>query len=430
MFNRHYNKATYYRFLGSEKNRFSPNGLPAAERTFFDSSKLIHAEQYGKMLQYGFIPKVLFARFFEERQSFHFDIGLRELDTPKDNRRQYMNRFSRTFLETPFLIISNHYEKEKKEYSILDLESALRDIYLYATSSKKSNFKKKYSSKIIFGYPALFIVYDKQEQYYFGDAKSFHVGRHIKVRHDLVSLKNTFADVWYIGKDAVSKHNPDLRNLRIYLSKLHSWKESARIILNYSDQHGNNSLNYDKFTEFLKYMQLQLSRERYYSYENKDFEEVAFYLDQYYNDVTWKEFKKRIKVKLEEIEMNKPNIYNTASINNGPVITVKNSQNVNIEISKTQDVSLDKLIQEFKDLNEKFVNQNSELTNEEKDMLSSQSDTFLEYTNDSTSQKKIAKKMLENFGKSLKSIATFALSNSEKIEKLMTVGGKIIEFLN
>lgn len=185
-----------------------------------------------------------------EKQCFHFDIGLRETINFPGPQRKNISKFARDLLQIPFLGINDRFEQGDDIYSILGLERPLKNIYLYATSSKKAEHIKDYSSKLIWGYPALFIVYDKNEQHYFGMAKTFNVNKNIKIRHELLSLKNTFADAWYIGKEGISRYNQDLRNLRIYLSKLHSYKESTRIILNYLDKHGFENFDKQKVKEF------------------------------------------------------------------------------------------------------------------------------------------------------------------------------------
>lgn len=441
-FNRHYEKATYYRFLGSEKNRYNPNELPVKERTYFDSRKLLYIADYivdkhGRILQDGYIPQLLFARFFEEKQSFHFDIGLRELNSGFGrNIRKDISSFAKRILQTPFLGINDRYEVGEKKYSILGLEEALSDIYLYATSSKKTDKKDNDKSKIVFGYPALFVIYDRNEQHLFGKAKVFHVSDHIEVRHELVSVGHTFADVWYIGKESLHKHEQDLRYLRIYLSKLHSYKESTRIILNYSEFYGIDDIDINKFESFLKSMQKMLNRKHYYSFENKSFEDLAFYLDESYNEITWKDFKERIEIELEGISMSKRNGENNIfqPINATNVLTIAGSKNIRIgDISQcgTSEKSLKRYIQEFENQKQeldKIINGNPNLTTDEKSSISAATTDFLDSVKGECPEKSKVKEKYENLKKVLTKIISYIALNPDNANKLLSLGEKISNF--
>lgn len=430
MFDRHYEKATYYRFLGSERNRFNPNGLPAAERTYFDSRKMIYVDHKSKMKSYHYFPQVLFARFFVEKQCFHFDIGLRETINFSGPQRKNISKFARDLLQIPFLGINDRFEQGDDIYSILGLERPLKNIYLYATSSKKAERIKDYSSKLIWGYPALFIVYDKNEQHYFGMAKTFNVNKNIKIRHELLSLKNTFADAWYIGKEGISRYNQDLRNLRIYLSKLHSYKESARIILNYLDKHGFENFDKQKVKEFLKLMQFQMNRETFYGYDNKDFRQLAFYIDERYNHVTWDEFKFRIQAKIEELERSIMSTYNFNSADNSQQVNVVNSPGAIVEIPKNTEEVRNEYIQKFNSMFEELLMQNKNLLEEERITLENKKENFLACTQNTAIEVKEAKKRLEILKSTLSKISSFAITNPEKIEKLMSIGEKILDFFS
>lgn len=436
-FNRHYEKATYYRFLGSEKNRYNPNELPVKERTYFDSRKLLYiADKYGKKSQYGYVPQLLFARFFGEKQSFHFDIGLRELNGDFGTDRRDIRKFAEYILQTPFLGINDRYDAKEKKYSILGLEKALRDIYLYATSSKKVDKVDLDKIRIVFGNPALFIIYDRKEQHIFGKAKAFHVSDHIEVKHELVSVGYTFIDVWYIGKESIRKHDQDLRNLRIYLSKLHSCKESTRIILDYSDWYERDNIDIYKFESYLRQMQKLLNRKRYYSFQNKNFEDLAFYLDETNNEITWKDFRKRIELKLEGVSMSKKNgeSENSLHINVGHGVVFSNTHNLNIgdiNIYGTSKESINEYIKEFDELKNEFdkiLNSYPNLTMNEKAEISTVSADSLDCVRSNDPERSKIKEKYENLknvlGKMLSSIAF----NHDKIEKLLDLGEKIYNF--
>lgn len=432
-FNRHYEKATYYRFLGSEKNRYSPNELPVKERTYFDSRKLLYiADKSGEMLRYGYVPQLLFARFFEEKQSFHFDIGLREVNSKLGrDMRKSISSFAKCILQTPFLGINDRYEEKEKKHSILGLEKVLRDIYLYATSSKKVDKEDSDKLNIVFGNPALFIIYDKEEQHIFEKAKVFHVSDHIEVRHQLMSVGYTFIDVWYIGKESIRKHDQDLRNLRIYLSKMHSCKESTRVILNYSDWYGIENLDINKFESFLRSMQELLNRKRYYGFERKSFENMAFYLDEAYNEIMWKDFRKRIEIELEGVSMSKRN---GVTINAQNVITFFESNNNkfgNFILNGKSEESINGYIQEFENLIQeldKILNCNSNISEDEKSNISTASMDFLDCVRSNQYEKSKIKEKYENLKKVLGNLLSCIASNHDKINNLLSLGEKIYNF--
>lgn len=427
-FDKNYERALYYRFLGMERNRFSPNGLPLSERRFFNSTKVLYYQRENFQGNACYYPKLLFSRFFEDAQCFHFDIGLREII--KNNfSRHNLNQFAKDFLCSPFFSINNRYEQEDKAYNLIELAQKIKEIYLYATASKKSNNYKKYSRKVVLGYPALFIVYDKREVHSFGMAKEVQLKNGIKARHELVSVKNNFVDVWYIGKDNLSKYNQDLRNLRIYLSKLHSYKESTRIILNYLDKSKEDDLNSHKVGTFLSYMLKRMNRKQYYGYDNADFWKVAFYVDDVYNHVSWDEFRGKIEAKLEEIEMSSEKNYENVQIikdsnfHYSPVVGP--SATAQISISSGDQDDLRKLIQEFDGLVDKLISSNYQIIEEQRSVLKGQTDVFREYITSKSPERGFAGRLLDN----IKNALCFGVVNSEGIQRLLEVGEKITNLL-
>ena len=428
-FDRNFERALYYRFLGEEKNRFSPNGLPMSERRYFDSKKILYLRDYKFKGDACYFPQLLFARFFEDTHCFHFDIGLRETLKNSINRHN-LNVFAKDLLGSPFFGINRRYEQKDKLYNLIELIKKIKEIYLYATASKKYEIHKEYSRKIVMGYPALFIIYDKREFHSFGMAQEVQLSNGIKVRHELVSSSNIFADVWYVGKDELSKYNQELRNLRIYLSKLHSYKESTRIILDYLDKDRDENLNYHKVGTFFNYMLNQMNRKQYYGYDNDDFWKIAFYVDNKYNHVSWDEFRGRIEAKLKEIEMSAGNqfgdvqIISGNEIHNSPIVGAS-STNATINVSVGSQDKLREFIQEFDRLADELKSSNSQLAEEQKIILNDQAEVFKEYVTSESPNKKIANKLLLNLQRAI----SFGVLNSDGIQRLYEMGLNIVNLL-
>lgn len=427
-FDRDFEKLIYYRFLGSEKSRYNPNLLPMSERKFFDSKKILYVDggNFERNMHYN--PQLLFSRFFEDKYSFHFDVGIRQ--KVKSNESQYnLKKFARKILSCPFFGINHNFESEDIYYDFIGVCKKIKEIYLYATISKKAMSKDNYKSQIVLGQPALFIVYDKNENHFFGKAKEVYLENGIKVRHDLVSVKNTFVDVWYIGKEGLPKYYQDLRNLRIYLSKLHSYKETMRIMLNYLDNEKNKDLDSDKIRDFLEYMLYQMNRKKYYGYSNDDFWEVAFSVEKNYNYVVWNEFKVKVELYKRKYEMNASKV-----CGNGVVITGCNivqsqinnqSKNNVMRMCTVKPEEIKEDLQEFEVMLERLIGENIQLTEEQKSLLQNQSETFEEYVVGKAPDKKFAHKLLEG----VKSTLGIVLANAQGIQSLMEIGEKIVEGL-
>ena len=215
--------------------------------------------------------------------------------------------------------------------------------------------------------------------------------------------------------------------MRIYLSKLHSYKESTRIILNYLDKYGFENFDKQKVKEFLKLMQFQMNRENFYSYNNRDFRQLAFYIDEHYNHVTWDEFKIRIQAKMEELERSIMSTYNFNSADNSKQINVVNSPGAIVGLSENPEKIRNQCIQKFNIMFEELLNQNKALLEEERSTLENQKEDFLEYTQSTSAESKEAKKRLAILKNTLSKISSFVLSNPEKIEKLINIGEKILD---
>lgn len=428
-FDKRFDRALYYRFLGQEKNRFSPNGLPLSERRFFDSRKILRLSRQDVQGDDSYFPKLIFSRFFEDTQCFHFDIGLREMIKEREHPHN-LNQFAKNFMQTPLFCINDHYEREDKSYNLLGLAQKVKEIYLYATTSKRAEQHNGYSPQVVLGAPALFITYDKRESHSFGNAEEVQLENGIKARHELVSVKNHFVDVWYIGKDRLSKHDQDLRNLRIYLSKLHSYKESTRIILDYMDKNGEYGLDIQKTGAFLSLMLKQMCREQYYGYRNDDFWEAAFYVDHEYNHVSWDSFKRRIEAKLEAISMSaggvtiKDSIVNTGFMKDTQAILHKGDGELNLSVGASCE-PLEQCVQQFDAVINEVTESSRQLTEEQKKLIKDNAEAYETYVRGKAPDKSFADRLFEN----VKNMLTFAVVNSEGIQRLTEIGKKIIDLL-
>ncbi len=420
IFTNNLEKSKYYRFLGESKNRYNANELPISERSFFCSRKIIQLGAYKFNGDGLYIPKLLFSRFFTDTHSFHFDIGIRE--ALKNNiSRQDFNRFVKEFLASPLFCINKKFQPVGTFYDLPGLAEEIKQVYLYDTTSKRKVPKENYLHQVVLGHPAVFIIYDKMEVHTFGNAREINLQNGIKVRYDLIPVKNTVVDVWYIGKDGLPKHNQDLRNLRIYLSKLNSYKESTRIVLEHLEKNGNRNIDVHKVSTFLNHMLIQMSRDKYYGYDNNNFWETVFYISNQYDHETWNNFTFRIRAKLKEIEM-------TASKNNYVQQNIygghfENSTIIGQNVNEETRGDLEKRIQEFEQMALALIRENSQLTDEQQNFLKSQMENFEEHIKSEKPQHDKALKLLNN----IKVAFQFVIINSEGIQRLMEMGKTIVE---
>ena len=416
IFNKKFKNTKYYRYLGQEKSRKNPTNLPSVERQFFNACKLLTLNSEGFIGKKVYIPELLFSRFFTDTHSFHFDIGFR--DVVKVNDKRNLNKFAKKFIMSPFFLINNRCSKNSSPYNLIGLMEEIKQIYLYATKSKRIQLENNYSNNVILGSPALFITYDKKENHSFGKANEIILDSGIKILHNFISIDNNLVDVWYIGVDKQTSHDQELRNLRIYLSKLHSYKETTRIIINHICNYGSESLDMHKVMFFLELMLDKINKKFYYGFDSNDFWELIFNIDNKYNNVTWIEFKDCIKAIIEELKMSKNNEYkqiiNNSSFINSPV--TNGSDNEVLEISE----NLDQLIKDFDSIFSSIINK-GQLTEEQTILISNQIDTFKDYVLNAKAEKSFSEKLLDNIKKSFK----FTLANSESIKQLVDIGIKI-----
>lgn len=265
------------------------------------------------------------------------------------------------------------------------------------------------------------MVYDKNENHFFGKAKKVILDNGIKVRHDLLPVNNILVDVWYIGKESLPKYNQDLRNLRIYLSKLHSYKESTRLVLNYLEHDKVFTLDMNKISNFLNYVLYRMEKDKHYGYSNKDFWRIAFYVDKIYNYASWAEFKIQIKGKLKGISMcSNKIVIKDSTLTNSPIVQDSPDTNVN----NASDHALSTYLSNLDKILKEIIREN-DITNEIQGILLKQTETFKEYVFNETPQKSFASKLFEN----IKTTLSFAIGNSDGIKKLIDCGNDILSIL-
>ena len=324
---------------------------------------------------------------------------------------------------SPFFSINGKYDTEKKSYNFIELKEQVKHIYLYATKSKQVDEHNDNLSQVVLGYPALFVTYNKDEIHSFGNAKEIQINNGIKVRYNLISIKHSFISVWFIGKKDISKYNQELRNLRIYLSKLHVYKEATHIILDNLKYQINNELDMPKIITFFEYMLSLIERKKYYGYDNTDFWKIVFDIDNTYNDVSWNEYRQYMNAKIKGVaDMSPKNntIIVTDSTIKGSIVT--DSKNVKINYEK-QD-KIDESIEKFDNILADLLN-DSQLTKQQIESLNDQVNNFKEYIKNDSPQEKFALKLLNG----IKNTFNCMISNSEGIQNLILVGESIINLL-
>lgn len=421
-FNKVTYKPIYYRFFGEEKNRYSPNQLPLSERQFFNAHRAIHINSQAFIGESFYHPTLLFSRLFEEAQFFHFDIGIREIF--KNNfKRHDFNRFINEFLKSPFFEVNGKYDTTNKQYTFIELVEQIKQMYLYATKSKQVEELNDNFSQIVLGCPALFVTYDKNEIHSFGNAKEVKINNGIKVRYNMISIKHSFVSVWFIGKDGISKYDQELRNLRIYLSKLHVYKEATRLILDKLKYNISNELDMHKVITFFEYMLSLIEREKYYGYNNTDFWKIVFDVDNTYNNVSWNEYRRYMSAKIQEVANMNPKsntIIVTDSTIEGSIIT----DSSNVQVNNEKQSKMEENIKKFDDILDELLN-SSQLTNQQIESLNDQINNFKEYIKNDSPQKGFASKLLN----SIKNTFNCMISNSDGIQKLIVAGESIINLL-
>ncbi len=421
-FNKVTYKPIYYRFFGEEKNRYSPNQLPISERQFFNAHRAIHINSQAFVGDGFYHPILLFSRLFEEAQFFHFDIGIRETFKNNFNRRDF-NHFINEFLKSPFFEVNGKYDTTNKQYTFIELVEQIKQMYLYATKSKQVEERNNNFSQIVLGYPALFVTYDKNEIHSFGNAKEVKINNGIKVRYNMIPINHTFVSVWFIGKNDISKYNQELRNLRIYLSKLHVYKEATRLILDNLKYNIGNELDMHKVITFFEYILSLIEREKYYGYNNTDFWKIVFDIDNIYNNVNWNEYRYYINAKIQEVStMSSKN--NTIIVKNSTIKGSIVNDSTNIQINSEKQNKIEESINNFDNILNELLN-NSQLTNQQMESLNDQINNFKEYIKNDSSQKGFASKLLN----SIKNTFNCMIANSDGIQKLMAAGESIINLL-
>lgn len=417
----------YYRFLGKEKLRYSPINLPDSERQYFDSSNVIHLERDMFAGNEPYQPRLVFSRLFEENQSFHFDIGIREIAQNQLSRKD-LDRFIKQFMVSPIFRITKRYDKNGDWYNFTELMEQIKKIYLYATKCKKVSDKvqdepAEHSHDVILGYPALFVTYNKDEIHTFGNAQKYILASGIEIWHDLIPVKNIWVNVWFIGKNDLAKYNQELRNLRIYLSKLHSYKESLRIILDRLKR--RNELSRDRLLFAFEHILSNINREKYYGNNNKDFWNLVFEVDNTYNNVSWTGYIKQIDAYIKVFKGGTMNINYGIYVNgnNGdgsPLIC--NAQDVNVSIAQRSEMQ--EYMRYFDAKYEELLRDN-QLTNEQIKQLQDSFDNFKDYMTEKAPRKGIASVLLEN----VKSILGDMISNPERVAQLILFGQKMVDLL-
>lgn len=421
----------YYRYLGTEKLRSFPGELPTPERMYFDSSKILSLNESLPFTDKPYCPKLLFARLFEDAQFFHFDIGIRENSYEKICRKD-LGRFIHQFMSAPLFKIRKGFDRTGTSYCFTELVEQVRQIYLYATRDIRKNGTdkindKSLSRKVITGSPALFITYNKNEVHTFGKAKKITMPNGIEIWHDLTAIDNIPVNVWLIGKNDLPKYHQELRNLRIYLSKLHSYKESVRIILD--ELAYPNDFSRDKLIYFFEFISSYLHREKYYGYPTEDFWSLIFSVDDTFNHMTWENYKRRIdaylnafKVKTMNINKGIINYGNTGSITYTSIHDTANS-NITITVPPS-DNSIQEQMKAFDVLVQELL-ANNQLTGEQLQRLEDNIDSFKDCITAKKADKDTASKMLSRIKKAFGDTVSIAAG----IEKLISIGKSIISLL-
>nr|WP_325212323.1 hypothetical protein [uncultured Oscillibacter sp.] len=296
----------YFRFLGEEKLRRAPESLPEKERTYFDSRTAI-----------SFLPapqaplqKGVFKRLYTDVFSLHYDIGLYGFyDGLLFPYSGEYDSVARELMEAPRLKVTKRFEHGEQEFSLYTFFDELLRIYQYATTSKKAGPVQLAPGRagILPGTPALIFSYGPLEFIPPKKVKWLLPSLpNLKVGCSLLNLHNHPIAVYYICHCFSHSKSDEVRRLRICISKIHACKETLRLLLTYIEQDQPGGVKLRPTLLYLKKFLSLAGREQYYGFDNQNFWDLAYSIDEALHREQWSELIDRVRgiVDLLEQEQN------------------------------------------------------------------------------------------------------------------------------
>lgn len=419
-FRRQTTQNRYFRFLGSEKLRRYAEDFPRGEQTYFDSKTSV------TFLPVAPLKKGVFKRLYADDLSLHYDIGLYGSHWGK------CNSFIRRLMETPRLKVTSRFEPEECVFSPYAFFDELLQIYQYATTSKKAaNVPSTLSQAgIVPGTPAVIVNYHSPELKPPSKAKWLEFPSGLRAGCSLFDLNNHPIAVYLIEHDHIENgrfisKSDEVRRLRICISKIHTYKETLRLLLEFIEREQFDNIRPKLLSFYLKKLLDLAKKERYYGFDNQDFWGLAYSIDEALHRAQWIELLDRAKVisdSLDQEMLKEAKTVNKITYENHGGVMVAASKDVsigNIVIEGPQP-ELDGAVQTFSEEAERLL-ANLEANGKEVSDLKEQIKVFC----DSAKEKAPKKDVCNVLFKGIKA----ALVNASSVETLFNLGKKILELL-
>lgn len=416
----------YFRFLGEEKLRRAPESLPKKERTYFDSKAAI------SFLPASHAPlkKGVFKRLYADDFSLHYDIGLYGFYGMLHPYYGEYDSFIRELMETPRLKVTRRFEPSGREFSLYTFFDELLQIYQYATTSKKAGPVQlaPVQAGILPGIPAVIFSYKPYELRPPAKTKWLKLSPDLQAGCSLLNVRNHPIAAYYISHDFSAAKSDEVRRLRICISKIHACKETLRLLLPYIEQSQSCDIKLRPSLLYIKKFLRLAGKEQYYGFDNQSLWELTYSIDidkALYRE-QWIELLDQVKDVLDLLEQ-ELNFREVTVVGN---ITYENHNGVMVAGSK--DTVIDSIVigeskKELNDTLQDFSNEAEHLlkeleaNGEEITELREQIKTFCDSVKEKKPKKKVCKALLSGI--------KATLANASAIEKLGSLGIKIIELL-
>lgn len=413
----------YFRFLGAEKLRRSFEEFPQGEQRFFYSRTMIRfLPAIGEPL-----PTGVFSRLYADGLSLHYDIGLYGRSVP-----DWDWRFIQDLMNKPRLRITSRFEPKGRVFSFYKFFNELLRLYQYATTSKKAAAPppKPVQAGIAPGIPAV-ILTSRDSPAAVSGIQWRHLQRGLEVGCGQYSLHDHPIAIWYIRHNGFSSKSDEVRRLRICITKIHAYKETVRLLLEFMERDLPNGVNFDILYKELKRLLRLMEKEQYYGFDNRDFWGLAYSIDERFHGEQWIELSDRVRAALDQLDWKKEELKGMGTVikNYGNQIYLgDNPENVTlssivegspttvINTAEIQNPDVQDFLAEAQRLLEKAA------AGKEIEELREQIKAFC----DSASEQKPNKHICKALFQGIKATMAAIISNADGLEKLFSLGKKII----
>lgn len=416
----------YFRFLGAEKLRRSSEELPQGEQRFFYSRTMIRfLSVIGEPL-----PKGVFSRLYADGLSLHYDIGLYGRSVP-----DWDWRFIQNLMNRPRLRITSRFEPKGRVFSFYTFFNELLRLYQYATTSKKAAApqSKPVRAGIAPGIPAVILTSQDSPAAVSGmQWRCLQPG--LEVGCGQYSLYDHPIAIWYIKHDGFSSKSDEVRRLRICITKIHAYKETVRLLLEFMERDLPNGVNFDILYKELKRLLRLMKKEQYYGFDNRDFWKLAYSIDEPFHGEQWIELSDRVRTALDQLNWKKEELKGMGTVinyhddhhvennfrdNHGPLISGSTVESSPINVTNTTGIpnsDVQDFLAEAQRLLEKAA------AGKEIEELREQIEAFCASASEQKPNKHICKALFQG----IKATMAAIISNADGLEKLFSLGKKII----